>query len=320
MSAFYRSLPLLATLACVPEARLDPCVRCAGVCDEGLCELGAVEGAVRDLVASPTGLYACAEGGDGALLHRIDSSGEGSRTLGELPLYCAGVQVDGAFVYVGINDAAPGIYRADLAGGGLHLAAPFGGLSQFAVHDGEIAATRGGQSTPLVFEAGVARPLAPFAQSATEATGLVAISDGRLLWTIPATREVLLTDRASSGRVLYDGKDASEPNPPPLLIAAADGGVAYVVDDDQLIELSVAALRAPRPLASDLRQPTALVVRPSDVVVAEADALRAYPTHRGDTGDVGAPRVLAKLRVDALATREGRLFAARGGVVYEVLE
>lgn len=305
---------LVAVLSCAPEARIDPCLGCAGECTDAMCELASLEGEVSALAAGPTGIYACAVRDSITEIYRVTRDAT-DVSLGSLPGRCVGVVISGAFLYVGVQGKEGGVYRADLAGAGLHLEVPEPGLTYFTVHSGVVSMASEGRSTPVTVTParGVREGMVGLLQ-ASQAGPMFARDDGRLVWSVPENREVIVSSIAGEGGPVFNGAKRQDENAWPFLLAA-DGAGAVVADGEQLVRLTVGAIRFPELLASDLAQARAIAMTRDDVIVGDLSGVRAVPRATGD-----APtQQLSSLVVSALATSDaGEIFAARGSEVLQV--
>ena len=303
-----------ATSSCVPSATLDPCDRCPGACSEGLCQLAEVSGNVTNVVASESGVFFCSDNGDNAQIGRVTKEGDTSVT-GTLVGKCNGVAVDGPFAYFGIGGSTGGIYRTDKTGQGLHLFLPLPSVSGVTVGNAVVSMTTSAHSTPLTLSpSGDVRPIDPFRQFDTHAGPAVTLENGMLLWGVAATREAFITAPDGSGPgAVYNGTWVVGSSPVPPFLLAADASAAFVVDGETLWELPIEAVRAPRQLATSLREPRAVAVRTSDVVVAEADRIRSFPR-----GVLALPSTLANIQVPCVSVFDDRIFVGRGSSVAEL--
>jgi hypothetical protein len=279
-----------------------------------LCELAELEGTVRALAADPTGVFVCADLGASARLARV-STAAAVVEIATVNGNCRGVTVEPPFVYFGIgHDDSGGVYRADLTGAGFHLEVEMPKLAAFTVHGGLVSVTASGHSTPLSEHDGWRVPMSAFRQDRAEAGPLTSLADGRLLWGVASTRELLLTaPDGNDGDAVYNGAGAADAAPHSPFLVAADAAGAVIIDGDALYAVPTDATRAPEPRAAGLRSPVAIALRGSDVVVAEADRVMSYARD-----SVEPPRQLAAAQAAAVATLGDRVFIGRGSGVSEL--
>lgn len=297
-------------LACVPSAELDPCTGCPGACSDALCELAELDGPVRSIAAGKTGVFACTTTDATSELFRVTRAAT-SKQLATLPGPCVRVVVADPFVYVGVVGGEGGVYRADQTGAGLHLEVPEPGLADFTVQDGVITMAVAQRSTPVTVspELGVRVVMRQHEQTSEVGT-VVAVGDGRLAWSVPSRREVLLTSAAGEGSPVFDAPASGDVGSPFLLSADRDGIV--VVDAQRLILLSVDSAAFPEALASGLSEPTALALTPSDAVIADRTGIRTFS--RDSTSSIR----LSGTTVAHLATADREIFGARGSKIVSV--
>lgn len=277
-----------------------------------MCELASLDGEVVSLAAGPTGIYACATSDASTEVSRITRDARDELLL-TVPGECVRVVLSEPFVYVGTRGALGGVYRGDLTGAGLHLEVPEPGLTDFAVHDGVVSMATGGRSTPVTVSpvTGVRESMRGFEQS-TESGPLFALGDGRLVWSVAARREVLVTTLAGVGSPLLDLPAPLDPISHAFLLAAdADGAV--VIDDDRVIALEVDAVRFPVEMARGLVRPHSIALTPTEAIVADEAGIHRLPR------TPGTPERLSGALVSTVAATEGgEVFAAVGPKVFEV--
>ncbi|MBK6516433.1 MAG: hypothetical protein IPM79_01620 [Polyangiaceae bacterium] len=301
----------LATAECVPDATLDPCVSCPGPCDDRTCEIASLQGVVHSMAAAATSLFICSDVGAKAALTRVTFDGS-IDDVGEMDGQCVAVAVEGSFAYFGVaHPEAGGVFRSDLSGQGLSRLLGVRDLRGLSVQDGEVVFTRDGISTPLVLDAGGHETAqSRWEQAEVTATQVAHLSNGHILWNLPETREVMLTSAdGQEGGPVFNAPAGIEAEAPFVLARVGSDGIFVDGGDLWAIGLSNRPLRR---VASGLRQPRSVVAAGTDAIVAEVDAVRAYPLHGGAVNE------LAPFHASVIATSGTRVFAAVGPSLIEI--